>query len=75
MTYQKDGLNSTNPYLSEDMTAIFNFIETHLESEIKISYIFFKEAELSMEEFDVGYEEQMTYKDTDELINYLLNEQ
>lgn len=75
VTYQKGGLHSENPHLSEDLTVIFDFVETHLEPEIKINYIFFRGAELSMEEFDIGYEERMKYKDTDELIDYLMKQQ
>lgn len=75
VTYQKGGLHSDNPYLSEDLIAIFDFIETHLEPEIKINYIYFEGAELAMEELDIGYEERMKYKDTDELIDYLMKEQ
>ncbi|AIY05699.1 hypothetical protein Plano_1734 [Planococcus sp. PAMC 21323] len=75
VTYQKGGLDSNNPYLSEDLTAIFDFVETHLEPEIKINHIYLRGAEYSMEEFDVGYEERMKYKDTNELIEELSKEQ
>lgn len=75
VTYQKGGLVSNNPYLSGDLTAIFDFVETHLEPEIKINYIYLRGAEHSMEEFDVGYEERMKYKDTNKLIEELLEEQ
>lgn len=72
LTYQEGGLNSTNAFLSEDLTALFDFIETHLEPQIKVDTIEFRGADLSNEEFDVSYEERMKYKNVDELVDFIL---
>lgn len=74
VTYQEDKLNSSNPHLTEDLTAIFKFIETHLEPEIKIEFVYIDGAVPSLESVDIGYEERMKYEDVDELIAFLLNE-
>lgn len=75
VTYYKEGLNKNNPKLNEDLTSIIQFVETHLEPEIKIDYIYFDGSELSDERLEVGYEERVTYKNTDELIHFLFTEQ
>lgn len=75
MTYQKDTLNLSNPHLNKDLTSIIQFVETHLEPEIKIECIYFDGSDLSDEELEVKYEGRMTYKNKDELINFLLTEQ
>ncbi|WP_142826297.1 hypothetical protein [Planococcus soli] len=76
ITYQKGGLNADNPFLSEDLNTIFKFIEMHLEPEIKVDHIFLKGDELSAyEEFDIEYEDRITYTNTDDLINFIFTEQ
>ncbi|TAA71718.1 hypothetical protein [Planococcus salinarum] len=74
VTYQADKLNSSNPHLNEDLTSIFNFIETHLEPEIKIEFVTIDAKAPSIEHLEIGYEERMKYGNVDELISFLLNE-
>ncbi|QHJ69129.1 hypothetical protein [Planococcus halotolerans] len=74
VTYQEDKLNSSNPHLNEDLTSIFKFIETHLEPEIKIEFVYIDGKAPSIENLEIGYEDRMAYENIDELIAFLLNE-
>lgn len=75
VTYEKDGLNKSNPKLVDDVASIIQFVETHLEPKIRIDYIYFDESDLSNEELAIGYEDRMTYRNTDELLDFLFSEQ
>ncbi|WP_084242896.1 hypothetical protein [Planomicrobium okeanokoites] len=74
VTYQEDKLNAGNPHLNEDLTSIFTFIETHLEPEIKIEFVYIDGKVPSLEKLEIGYEERMKYTNVEELIAFLLNE-
>lgn len=52
-----------------------SFITAHLEPKTKVETIYFEGSNLSGEEMMVGYEERINYKNNDELIDFLLNEQ
>ena len=75
VAYQENKLNTSNPHLNEDLTSIFKFIETHLEPEIKVETVIIDGRVPSLENLDISYEERMKYRDIDELIAFLLEEQ
>ncbi|RLQ91295.1 hypothetical protein [Planomicrobium sp. Y74] len=74
VTYQADKLNSSNPYLKEDLTSILDFISTHLEPEFKVEFVDIDAKIPSLENLNIDYEERMKYESVDELIEFLLNE-
>lgn len=68
VTYTKNSFTASKLQLKEDITAIFNFIDTHLKPEFQMDMVYFEESELEEEDFIIPYENR---EDIDELIEFI----
>lgn len=73
ITYQEGGFTESNPNFADDLRAIFTFISTHLEPEIRVEAISLEADDFSGDRLEIGYEERMQYDNVDELVGLLLN--